>query len=334
MSSITVKVLALWLFYIPVAFSTGIGDVFHVKQGSENGGCDSHLSVLTRWWTESQALASAGLSAFDDAKGNADDTKTKNAKHALQKYLGIDDDTSNGDVEEVKSILLDVQSFMAKEKLLTDGTPWLFCDSSWLEQKPRTDKIEECGEEVEIQDSEEYGSQLKADKSLVPYYSSDLDQYIIDQVYGEGGLCGSSGELGVTQGLTDPSTVTLCPRAFTRTGVETNFGVDAQGKKLSDVLSKSATLFHELFHLVIGSDDTIDATYDLGTLFKHIGKPYTIPTKSEWDGQRNALKNLDRKTNAMLVRTNPETWVFFCTDYWYTLNKNLYWDTTGVSNTA
>lgn len=102
MSSITVKTLALWLFYIPVAFSAGIGDVFHVKQGSENGGCDSHLSVLTRWWTESQAMASAGLSAFNDAKGNADDTKTKNAKHALEKYLGIDDDTSDEDVEDIK----------------------------------------------------------------------------------------------------------------------------------------------------------------------------------------------------------------------------------------
>jgi hypothetical protein len=68
MSSITVKILAFWLFYIPVAFSTEIGDVFNVKQGSENGGCDSHLSVLTRWWTESQAMASAGISAFDDAK--------------------------------------------------------------------------------------------------------------------------------------------------------------------------------------------------------------------------------------------------------------------------
>jgi hypothetical protein len=113
---------------------------------------------------------------------------------------------------------------------------------------------------VEIQDSAKYGPQLEADESSVPYYSSDLDQYVVDQVWGEEGICASSRELGVTQGLTDPSTVTLCPRAFTRTGVETNFGVDAQGKKLRDVLSKSATLFHELFHLVIGSDDTIDAT--------------------------------------------------------------------------
>jgi hypothetical protein len=149
---------------------------------------------------------------------------------------------------------------MAKKSSIPGGTPWLFCDSSWLEQKSRTDKIEECDEEVEIQNSEEYGSQLKAAKILVPYWSSDLDQYIIDQAYGEGGLCGASGELGVTQGVTEPKTVTLCPRAFTRTDVQTDFGVDAQGKKLSDVLSKSATLFHELFHLVLGNDDTIDAT--------------------------------------------------------------------------
>jgi hypothetical protein len=136
----------------------------------------------------------------------------------------------------------------------------LFCDSSWLEQKSRTDKIEEYSKEVEIQNSDEYGSQLEADKSLVPYYSSDLDQYIVDQPYGEGGLYGASGELSMTQGNTQPSTVTLCPRAFTRAGVQTDLGVDAQGKKLSDVLSKSATLFHELFHLVIGNEDTIDAT--------------------------------------------------------------------------
>ncbi|KAJ5201710.1 uncharacterized protein N7498_006373 [Penicillium cinerascens] len=286
MSSITVKILAFWLFYIPVAFSTEIGDMFNVKQGSENGGFDSHLSVLRRWWTESQAMASARISAFDDAKGNADDTKTKNAKHALQKYLGINDDTDDEDVDDIKSILEEVQSFMIKKSSIPGGTPWLFSDSSWLEQKSRIDKIEECDEEVEIQNSEEYGSQLKVAKSLVPYWSSDLDQYIIDQAYGEGGLCSASGELGVTQ---------------------TDFGVDAQGKKLSDVLSKSATLFHELFHLVLGNDDTIDATYNLGTLFQRVGKPYTIPAKSEWDGQRNALKNDARKTNIELVRTNPET---------------------------
>jgi hypothetical protein len=47
-------------------------------------------------------MASAGLSAFDDANGNAGDIKTKNAKHALQKYLGIDDNTSNEDKEDIK----------------------------------------------------------------------------------------------------------------------------------------------------------------------------------------------------------------------------------------
>lgn len=102
MSSITVKILAFWLFYIPVAFSNEIGKVFEVKQGTENGGCDSHLSVLTRWWTESQAMVSAGISAFADAKGDADDIKTKNAKHALAKYLGITDDTSDVHVDQTK----------------------------------------------------------------------------------------------------------------------------------------------------------------------------------------------------------------------------------------
>ncbi|KAJ5413885.1 hypothetical protein N7509_000512 [Penicillium cosmopolitanum] len=333
MSSITVKILAFWLFYIPFAFSAEIGDVFNVKQGSENGGCDSHLSVLTQWWTESQAMASAGISAFDDAKGNADETKTKNAKHALEKYLGINDDTDDADVDDIKLLLEEVQWFMAKKSPDSKDTPWLFCDSSWLEPKPRTLRIEECGEEVEIQDSQQYGSQLQ-EAGSVPYWSSDLKEYIIGHAYGEGGLCGASGELGVTQGTTASRTVTLCPRAFTRTDVQTDFGVDAQGKKLSDVLSKSATLFHELFHLVIGNDDTIDATYKLGTIFKSVAKGYAVPAKSEWDGQANALKNSDRKTNAQLVRTNPETWVFFCADYWYTLHKNLYWDTTGVSKTA
>jgi hypothetical protein len=79
MSSITVKILDFWLFYIPFPFSAEIGDVFNVKQWSENGGCDSHSSVLMQWWTESQAMASTGISAFDDSKGNADETKTKSA---------------------------------------------------------------------------------------------------------------------------------------------------------------------------------------------------------------------------------------------------------------
>ncbi|KAJ5413911.1 hypothetical protein N7509_000538 [Penicillium cosmopolitanum] len=279
-------------------------------------------------------MVSAGISAFADAKGDADDIKTKNAKHALAKYLGITDDTSDVHVDQTKEVLEDVQSFIYKEFSTPGGMPWLFCDSSWLEEKSRTEKIEECDKEVENQNSEEYGSQLKADGNLVPYWSSDLDEYIIDDAHGEGGLCGDLGELGVTQGITARRTVTLCPRAFTRTDVQADFGVDAQGKKLSDVLSKSATLFHELFHLVIGNDATIDATYNLGTLFQHVGKGYTVPAKSEWDGQRGALRNSGRKTNIELVRTNPETWVFFCTDYWYTLNKNLYWDTTGVSKTA
>lgn len=48
------------------------------------------------------------------------------------------------------------------------------------------------------------------------------------------------------------------------------------------------------------------------------------PTKTD-DG----LKNVDKMTNAELVRSNPETWVYLCVSYWYTLNKGYYFPDGG-----
>ena len=101
----------------------------------------------------------------------------------------------------------------------------------------------------------------KVHTNLVPYWSPDLAQYIFGPDYGGRGLCVAAGSMGAVQTDTEPQTLLLCPKAFSFTGAAQVLGSRSAAKnELSQLLPRSTTFLHEMFHLVHGYDATPDAT--------------------------------------------------------------------------
>lgn len=87
----------------------------------------------------------------------------------------------------------------------------------------------------------------------MPFWSDDLRQYL---KAASGDYCSSNTlNLAATQDQTRPSTVTLCVDNFDSTQGDTLANIPSVTKKgvsVSTLQVHSLTLFHEMFHVVLG----------------------------------------------------------------------------------
>jgi hypothetical protein len=103
---------------------------------------------------------------------------------------------------------------------------------------------------------------------LISQLSTDLVDYIFDKRYTNTrktycGLTATAGNFGATQ-MQSGTTVTLCPSSFSSNAFVNTLGngdtAPTAGASIKTVLPKSATLFHELFHVTQGNAETPDAS--------------------------------------------------------------------------
>lgn len=123
-----------------------------------------------------------------------------------------------------------------------------------------------------------------APRQVFPYWSNRLASYLLDQTYGgtTAGFCSQTSNKGVTQSQTSPNSITLCPRSFTA-GTRVTIpgtinavpnaniaaGNTANTVQLGTFINNAdpVTLYHELFHLILGTDNTPDVDpYDVANL--------------------------------------------------------------------
>ncbi|KAF7551872.1 hypothetical protein G7Z17_g4719 [Cylindrodendrum hubeiense] len=232
-----------------------INDVFIVKEGTENGGCDAFADAITQAFEDSIKLAdiaAAGIATTDDKTREYLDT-------FFNIKPGEDTSTAAGYVSQVKAIL-------DNSRTLPSGKPWLFCDSTWVEEQAWDSVVknadgtpQEDGQTVE----EKYPETEEHKTEFRPFWSSDLSQYISLE---PGDYCSTRGNQGATQDLIAPNTVTLCMNNFPPTqasGLAQIAPVAATGVSIKDRQANSLTLFHEMFHLSSGSAITPDHSYKL-----------------------------------------------------------------------
>ncbi|KAJ5900894.1 uncharacterized protein N7473_004964 [Penicillium subrubescens] len=147
--------------------------------------------------------------------------------------------------------------------------------------------------------------------AYVPYWSDDLKEYVFDENYGGKTYCTVSNQnLGVTQDQTKPSTITLCPSAFTNPQATANLGSKAPKVRMSidKVLPQSGTFYHELFHLVWGSEDSPDV---------ELPKCYSWKTTQLWlEDSPNIKPGGYDEDYQHLIRRNPESYLWFSVGYW------------------
>ncbi|KAJ9194026.1 hypothetical protein DTO164E3_4709 [Paecilomyces variotii] len=325
----------------------------------ELGGCASYLpSPLETWLSESKALVNSGLQALADAQ-NPSAAEYNVARRYLLSYFGASDDPDavalvKGEISGHRATFANqtsdyIAEYLKEVKDFLDGTstldeiPHLYCNDTWLRKLDRFDvawnkqgedimKVSPDGsmapmaiEEVPRYEQylwEEKNGLLVRNNKNVPYWSDELSEYVFDQNYGGKTYCTKSKtNLAAAQEQTSASTVTLCPSSFTNPKGVDGLGsaTPRTGLSIMKVLPRSATLYHELFHLILGQGDTPDITYS-------------------WTQQRTML---DKKPTAIpdgydmtyeqLIRRNPETYVFFSVGYWYfqqtqwSINANERW---------
>ncbi|RHZ46088.1 uncharacterized protein CDV56_104539 [Aspergillus thermomutatus] len=325
-----IKSLSLfWLFSVPtLTVGSTISSLFVIRQGTDElGGCGSYLPTLETWLSESKALVNSGLQALANAE-NPSAAEYDVARRYLWSYF-----RATGDPDAmtwVKDYLLEAKNFLDGTSTRLARTPHLYCNDKWLKKLSRSDAAWDTSrDETIMKVNPEDGSMvpmtieevplyqnylwekknnLLVRNKLVPYWSDDLLEYIFDIGYGSKSYCTTSNKnMGATQQQTNPNTITLCPSTFTN-----HDGVDGLGSatpkaglSIMKVLPRSATLYHELFHLVLGNDETPDIT----------------SPKDSWTKQQTMLKNpttIPRdydETNAQLIRRNPESYMFFCVGY-------------------
>lgn len=159
----------------------------------------------------------------------------------------------------------------------------LFCSSKWMEERDFSDASEltpPSGRQakkpkITIEDAHRPlldGLDTQVRKRVKPYWMPDFGVYFInepgtgsdycDDQYSRFGGTVDDGSPGFQQGEPGyPGTMTICmSRVFSAGGGVSTLGEKepTEGATLNDFMSKGITLFHEMFHMVLGVAKTPD----------------------------------------------------------------------------
>ncbi|KAI0906785.1 hypothetical protein F4823DRAFT_631002 [Ustulina deusta] len=204
-----------------------VGDVFEVKQGTTKRGCDERN--IDGWFADTFTLenpASTGVAAVDP-----------DSRKYLETFLSFD---PRGDATEAGGPI----GQQKWDDIAFDEATGLPC----TDQK----KVEDIFSEDTT--------------GLVPSWFDDIQQYLKAD---SGDYCPNKDNLEATQDQTAPSTVTLCIDNFSSAQGGTLANVPSVTKEkisVSTLQVDSLTLFHEMFHLVLGTADTPDHSYSLNPI--------------------------------------------------------------------
>ncbi|KAJ3577379.1 hypothetical protein NPX13_g3186 [Xylaria arbuscula] len=233
-----------------------VGDVFDVKTGTTNGGCDG--KNIDAWFADTITLANTaavGAAATDqDSRGY------------LKTFFNIgpqDDATqAGGPIGQVIEVL-------NLNTLPPGGKPRLFCDSHWLQEQQWDDVAFDAVTGLPRADGKKVQDIFTMETGLNPFWSDDLRQYLKAS---PGDYCSSNVlNLAATQDQTRPSTVTLCVDNFSTTQGDTLANIPSVTKKgvsVSTLQVHSLTLFHEMFHVVLGVASSPDHSYVLNSIVR------------------------------------------------------------------
>ncbi|KAE8153189.1 hypothetical protein BDV25DRAFT_137091 [Aspergillus avenaceus] len=313
------SLLAVLLFSWPLLVHATIGSIFKLKtEKGERGTCHGQLDTLDTWLSESKALADAALQAFEDA-GTESHPHQGIARRYLASYFGLDsaspleDQTSKRFVIFIKKNSRPIEpppgysaTIHGSSKCCETMPPckkgawtptWKFrpaatCIRSPLKTWSSTAAL--CGISTT-------GSGSATGR--IPYWSQDLLSYVFDRNYNGKAFCTAVTEngdrgLAATQDTTNPSTMTFCPFSFEMPTKDKWLGSRMpMGHNIVNVTPRSATSYHETFHLVLGMISTLDFTYDWMVQRKAMRQPNAIPDGFEKRGT----------TDIQLIRQNPQT---------------------------
>ncbi|KAI0397047.1 hypothetical protein F5Y17DRAFT_29369 [Xylariaceae sp. FL0594] len=238
--------------------------------------------------------------------------------------------------------------------------PYLFCEDDWAIRKSLSDPLYDAngntvkdnnGDVVLIRDSPDMmnGKSIaegRIGEAAYPYWSQRVGGYVWQRKYGDlptQGQCHQNQAHGQTfTSSGDPnvpgpaSWIVLCGDSFTdiilgqptckvvdlsQLNDENEFDAANSGKIL-DIIPESGTFFHELFHLVKGSEETRpmnvpDSRYaEIYSISQNLGDEVLTGSPLEPPEDRVYI-------NSEHAQSNPETYTNVAIAFYYTKNKPL-----------
>ncbi|VBB82073.1 Putative protein of unknown function [Podospora comata] len=327
--SFILSLTACLLTLLPLTVGVEIYDIFDVERNAaNNGGCGARMATLDVWLSDSLESLDVALTAIDNYRQNV------GVRRALSTFFGIRN-TGGGAtpraVNDIRNNLAHVYEFLNHHQedgnFFYDSTyNHLHCDSTFLVPRapnsPAFDLngqviVDQNGNQVTIENIPSYHAALDKDARASPWWAGDftnLNGYYFDE---QGGNFCQGDHLGATAHIkplltdgatgTDPSrqhaSVIICPHAFVGSTQPDNYrdanNLIAQGTNFALVVPKSATLLHEVFH-VVGGD-------------------YYLSGPAETYPLLDALNLASRRSG--LARQNPENYVFFVAHMYHMLGQ-------------
>ncbi|KAI0540465.1 hypothetical protein GGR58DRAFT_521991 [Xylaria digitata] len=289
------------VLFTPAIQGVSVGDVFEVKAGATKGGCDG--KNIDGWFADILTLASS-------ASSGAAATDQDSRKY-LQTFFSIG---PQGDATQAGGPIGQVNDVLNMKSLPPGGKPRLYCNSDWLQEQKWDDIAFDDATGLPRTDQKKVQDIFPKDTNgLVPFWSDDLRQYLKAD---SGDYCSDKDNLAATQDQTAPSTVTLCIDNFSSTQGDTLANVPSVTKEkvsVSTLQVHSLTLFHEMFHLVLGTADTPDHSYSLNSIVrfgtaKAIQNPesYTFYALAYYLGQNTQFTFANSKSANKPSAPNPK----------------------------
>ncbi|KAI0549199.1 hypothetical protein F4679DRAFT_276438 [Xylaria curta] len=287
--------------FTPTILGVSVGDVFEVKTGTTKGGCDG--KNIDGWFADTLTLAnsaSTGAAAQD-----------VDSRKYLKTFFSID---PQGDATKAGDPIGQVNDVLNLKSLPPGGKPRLYCNSDWLQEQNWDDIAFDDATGLPRTDQKKVQDIFPKDTTgLVPFWSDDLRQYLKAD---PGDYCSDKDNLAATQDQTAPSTVTLCIDNFPSTQGDTLANIPPVTKEkvsISTLQVHSLTLFHEMFHLALGTADTPDHSYNLNSIVrfgtpKAIENPesYTFYALAYYLGQNTQFTFASSKSVNKPPPTNPK----------------------------
>ncbi|KAF5645822.1 GAL4-transcription factor [Fusarium tjaetaba] len=240
------------------------------------GGCNSYKGKLNKWWADARKLVDAALLYAED--------DSVDGPEYLYTFFALDPPPADAQERAtVRARLRLVKEFIDGDTQLPTGKPWLFCSSRWLKRMDWDDVAydKETGDKFTGDDAKKVRDVIDEptpppdeanEPKEFPYWSSDLKEYLIDEAddYCTKKVDGVIQHFGATHEGPEEKwkTVTICVSNLRWNAKNDHLAlgiVRTEGKSIVEYRAQSMTLFHELFHVVLGNANTEEheKSYDL-----------------------------------------------------------------------
>ncbi|KAI1414317.1 hypothetical protein F5Y13DRAFT_197765 [Hypoxylon sp. FL1857] len=323
----------LWIVVLLSLFGAcDIADVFGIKPGTDDGGCQAYRDQLNDIWDDSVNMNNAALRLIRAAQSTdpAIAPETFQARRLVATFFGTE-----LDYNEIEEWFNDVQTVLNGN---TNNRRYIvFCDATFEMMMRSSDQAVGSDGSPVVNPATNRPTLIREDYTDIDFRSSapylvQIDWltprryfYILDhRSFNPATYCSEPGSLGRTQHGNNDVCVLLCPASFTTgDGRASNLRLGAEvqdvGQDIQTVSCVAQTFYHELFHAVherYGSED--NTGYGARDIISNAQGVLRRERAGTSDANEDTLQA-------------PENYTWFALAAWYFYSGNVFFD-AGLSN--